>query len=166
MNGSRPNVLFLLSDEHSFRCFGHLDPAADGEAVDTPNLDYLAAKATVFGQTYCQTALCTPSRICMLTSQTPLRSGGWYNDSYLKPGNPTLPRTFAEHGYLTALIGKMDLGGNRQFVGFQHRPYGDLTGQAGHQLEPLNEKHAMPEYARSGWIRGAGITEIPESQLQ
>jgi arylsulfatase A-like enzyme len=57
---SRPNVLFLLSDEHSYRCFGHLDPGGEGEPVDTPNLDELASRATVFHQTYCQVALCTP----------------------------------------------------------------------------------------------------------
>ncbi|HEX9867917.1 MAG TPA: sulfatase-like hydrolase/transferase, partial [Candidatus Tectomicrobia bacterium] len=162
----QPNILFLLSDEHSYRCFSHLDPNIDGEPVHTPTLDALAAPATVFHQTYCQVALCTPSRICMLTGLSPMQSGGWTNWSYLKPDNKTLPQVFAEAGYVTCLIGKMHLGGNRQFVGFQHRPYGDLTGNHGHQLEPLLEQHEEYVYATSGWMSSAGITEIPESKLQ
>ena len=163
---SQPNILFLLSDEHSYRCLSHLDPNDEGEPVNTPTLDRLSAQSTVFHQTYCQVALCTPSRICMLTSMSPIRSGGWTNGSYLKPGNKTLPQTFAEAGYVTCLIGKMHLGGNRQFVGFQHRPYGDLTGKAGHQHEPLLENHKTNEFAQQSWMRKAGLTDIPESKLQ
>jgi arylsulfatase A-like enzyme len=162
----QPNILFLLSDEHSYRCFSHLDPNDEGEPVHTPTLDRLTAQATVFHQTYCQVALCTPSRICLLTGLSPMRSGGWTIGSYLKPGNQTLPQAFAAAGYATYLVGKMHLGGNRQFVGFQHRPYGDLTGNHGHQLEPLAEKHVDLQFALYGWIRRAGVTEIPESQLQ
>lgn len=163
---NQPNILFLLSDEHSYRCFSHLDQNAEGEPVHTPTLDALAAQSTVFHQTYCQVAVCTASRICMLTGLSPMRSGGWGNWSYLKPGNKTLPQVFAEAGYVTCLVGKMHLGGNRQFVGFQHRPYGDLTGMTGHQLEPLLEPHDDYEFAMSKWMRRAGITEIPESKLQ
>jgi choline-sulfatase len=162
---AQPNILFLLSDEHSYRCFGYLDPNGEGEPVHTPVLDALAAQAAVFQQTYCQVALCTPSRICMLTGLSPMQSGGWVNWSYLKPGNKTLPQAFAEAGYVTCLVGKMHLGGNRQFVGFQHRPYGDLTGAPSHQFEPLLEQVGI-EFAIRGWMGKAGVTEIPESILQ
>lgn len=64
MPASRPNVLFLLSDEHSFRFLGH---RADEPAL-TPALDRLAAAGTVFSDAYCQMPLCTPSRICLLTA--------------------------------------------------------------------------------------------------
>ncbi|HRW05559.1 MAG TPA: sulfatase-like hydrolase/transferase [Caldilineaceae bacterium] len=133
----QPNILFLLSDQHSFRCFSHLDPNGEGDPVHTPTLDDLAANATVFHQSYCQVAICTASRIGLLTGLSPMRSGGWTDWSYLKPGNQTLPAAFAAAGYTTCLVSKMHLGGNRQFVGFQHRPYGDLTGNTGHQVEPL-----------------------------
>jgi hypothetical protein len=106
----QPNVLFLLSDQHSYRCFSHLDPNGEGEPVHTPTLDGLAAQATAFHQTYCQVAVCTASRICLLTGLSPMRSGGWTNGFYLKPGNQTLPETFAAAGYTTCLVGKMRLG--------------------------------------------------------
>jgi choline-sulfatase len=161
----RPNILFLLSDEHSFRCFSRLDPAREGEPVRTPAFDSLAASATVFEQTYCQVPLCTPSRICLLTGRETHRCGAWDNQSVLKPGIPTLPGAFAEAGYETCLIGKMHLGGDRQFCGFQHRPYGDLTGKAGHQADPLSSERRHLDNMR-GRTANAGITEIPESLLQ
>jgi choline-sulfatase len=160
-----PNVLFLLSDEHSFRCFSHLDPAGEGEPVHTPALDALAASATTFAQAYCQMPLCTPSRLCLLTGREARRCGAWTNKSVLAPGIPTLPGTFADAGYTTALVGKMHFGGNRQFGGFQHRPYGDLTGGAGHQADPLRPERRHEDGAR-GRTANAGVTDIPESLLQ
>jgi len=161
-----PNVLFLLSDEHSHRFFSHLDPSQEGEPVRTPSFDALANSSAVFAQTYCQMPLCTPSRICLLTGRDQASASAWTNGSWLRPDLPTLPGVFAEAGYTTCLVGKMHFGGDRQFNGFQHRPYGDLTGHAGHQHDPLN-----PEKGRglSGMRRrtaNAGITEIPESLLQ
>ncbi len=159
---NQPNVLFLLSDEHSFRCLSALDPANEGEPVRTPTLDSLTRQGAWFKQAYCQVPLCTPSRICLLTGRNPMTSGGWDNCSYLKPTD-TLPAVFAEAGYETCLIGKMHLGGDRQFVGFRHRPYGDMTGGTGHQWEPMHRRGGQGVRDRT---RDAGITEIPESLLQ
>jgi choline-sulfatase len=160
----QPNILFLLSDEHSFRCMGHVDNASGGEPVHTPNFDRLAMQGTIFSDTYCQMALCTPSRLCILTGREVRGAGAWNNNSVLRPELPTLPRTLAEAGYETCLVGKMHLGGNQQFVGFRHRPYGDLTGRTGHQWEPLDDTDANAKMR----IRttAAGVTEIPESLIQ
>lgn len=163
VNHERPNILFLLSDEHSYRCFSHLDPAGEGEPVHTPAWDALAEKSCVFHTAYCQVSLCTPSRICLLAGANPMTSGGWTNGAMLRPGIPTLPGTLSNAGYATCLMGKMHLGGDRQFVGFQHRPYGDLVGQTGHQWEPL---HRHGGRAIGERLEDAGITEIPESALQ
>ena len=159
----RPNILFLLSDEHSYRFFSHLDPSGEGEPVQTPTLDRLASQATVFDQSYCQVALCTPSRICLLTGRSPMTSGGWDNNLMINPDVATLPQSFADAGYATCLVGKMHLGGNRQFAGFQHRPYGDLTGRTGHQWEPLLDDDRQSLRMRTVKV---GVTEIPESKLQ
>lgn len=161
---SQPNILFLFSDEHSYRCMGHRATADGGEPVHTPAFDRLAAQSTVFSDAYCQMPLCTPSRLCLLSGREVRNAGAWNNNSVLRPDLETLPQTLADHGYTTCLVGKMHLGGNRQFVGFQHRPYGDLTGKTGHQWEPLGEpeKHnAMRDRTAA-----AGLTGIPESQMQ
>ena len=159
----RPNILLLFSDEHSFRCMGHVPAEAGGEPVYTPNFDKLASQGTVFTDAYCQMPLCTPSRMCLLTGREQRNCGAWDNKAVLDPMLPTMPKTFAANGYTTCLVGKMHFGGNLQFHGFQHRPYGDLLGNTGHQWEPLqaDDRHGIEVRTRD-----AGITEIPESKIQ
>ncbi|MXY92770.1 MAG: sulfatase-like hydrolase/transferase [Caldilineaceae bacterium SB0664_bin_27] len=160
---SRPNILFLFSDEHSYRCLSLLE-GQTGEPVQTPVLDGLAKHGAYFSSAYCQSPLCTPSRICLLTGRSPMTSGGWANGSYLKPEIPTVASAFAEAGYATCLVGKMHLGGANQMAGFESRPYGDLTGGAGHQRDPLSKSEAGFEMRSR--TADAGLTEIPESALQ
>ena len=161
----RPNVLFLLSDEHSHRYFSYLDPSIEGEPVNTPAFDSLARSSAVFHQTYCQMPLCTPSRLCMLNGRDVRGAGAWSNNSMLRPELPTLPGTLAEAGYETCLVGKMHFGGSLQYGGFRHRPYGDLTGNCGHQADPIVRERRHDDGMRSRTV-DAGVTEIPESLLQ
>ena len=160
---SQPNILLLFSDEHSFRCMGHVPESEGGEPVHTPTWDRIASQGAVFSDAYCAMPLCTPSRITLLTGKEVRRSGAWGNTSVLRPELDTLPRTLADAGYATCLVGKMHLGGRLQFVGFQHRPYGDLTGKTGHQWEPIDdpENHGMRVRTAK-----AGVTGIPESLIQ
>ena len=164
-NMDRPNILFLLSDEHSFRFMGHVSPEEGGESVETPALDGLANHGVRFTNAYCQMPLCTPSRLSLLTGLEVRRCGGWWNEVVLRPELPTLPAVLGQAGYETCLVGKMHLGGINQFAGFKHRPYGDFTGLTGHQWEPLESKKTGP-YAMRFRTAKAGITEIPESQMQ
>ncbi|TVQ29427.1 MAG: hypothetical protein EA382_00225 [Spirochaetaceae bacterium] len=160
---NRPNILFLLSDEHSYRFLGARAGSPEGESVLTPTLDSLIARGTHFTDAYCQMPLCTPSRISLLTGLEPRACGAWMNESVLRPELPTVASLLGDAGYRTALIGKMHLGGSAQFAGFQSRPYGDLTGKTGHQWEPIedDDRHTMRVRTAK-----AGITGIPESLLQ
>lgn len=165
MSAEYPNVLLLLSDEHSFRFFGHREPEQGGEPVSTPTFDELAASSVEFTSAYCSMPLCTPSRLCLLTGREVQGASAWSNRSHLKPELKTLPEVMSNAGYETALIGKMHLGGTRQFAGFDHRPYGDLTGETGHQYDPPTECMDRGMEMRSR-TRDAGESMIPESMLQ
>lgn len=170
MAPSHPNVLFLLSDEHTFRGLGRLDPTVAGEPVDTPTLDRLAGKSVTFEQAYCAAPLCLPSRLTLLTGLRADRCGAYGNPEMgnmtLDPDLPTLPGVLTRAGYETALVGKMHLDGNRQFVGFRRRPYGDLTGGIGHQPDPPTPDRDRGYASSVRRLRDAGVTRIPESQLQ
>jgi choline-sulfatase len=151
-----------MSDEHSFRCLSRCSDQR-GEPVDTPTFDRLADQSANFDQTYCQMPLCTPSRLCMLTGREVRDCNAWDNRNVLPPDLTTLPEAFNDAGYDTSLVGKMHLGGNRKFGGFDDIPYGDLAERPGHQWEPLDRAGGAATGDRTA---DAGVTEIPESQLQ
>lgn len=160
----QPNILLLFSDEHTFRGLGCLSPQDGGEpGIVSPNLNRLAGHGTMFTNAYCQMALCTPSRLCLLTGREQQHASAWSNDWPLLPNQPTIASILGSDGYATCLVGKMHLGGRTQFAGFQHRPYGDLTGKTGHQWEPIPK----PEVGmRARTATAVGVTAIPESLLQ
>ncbi|MDB4365276.1 sulfatase-like hydrolase/transferase [Akkermansiaceae bacterium] len=58
----RPNVLFIAVDDlrPALGCYG------DKTAV-TPNLDKLAGEGILFERAYCQLAVCSPSRLSLMT---------------------------------------------------------------------------------------------------
>lgn len=58
------NILFIMSDQHNSECFGFKNHP---DAL-TPNLDALAAKGVNFDNAYCNNPICTPSRMCYLSS--------------------------------------------------------------------------------------------------
>jgi arylsulfatase A-like enzyme len=61
----RPNIVILMSDNHSWNhlgCYG--DPV-----VKTPNIDSLAKQGIRFTNAFCSAPSCTPARASMLTGQ-------------------------------------------------------------------------------------------------
>jgi len=101
----RLNVLFLASDDMrpQLGCYG--DPL-----VKSPNLDRLAARGRLFQRAYCQQALCSPSRISLLSGRRisttkidqigpPLRS--------TMPDIVTLPQMFKNAGWHARSLGKI-----------------------------------------------------------
>jgi choline-sulfatase len=97
-----------------------------------------------------------------LTGRNAPEAGAWGNGSVLRPDLSTLPGTLSREGYETCLQGKMHLGGDLQYAGFDHRPYGDLTGQAGHQFEPPHSG----AFEFESLITDVGVTDVPEGLRQ
>jgi N-sulfoglucosamine sulfohydrolase len=66
----RPNILILLSDDHSYpflSCYG--DPN-----VRTPNLDKLAQGGVRFHRYFTACPQCVPSRAALMTGRSPVAS--------------------------------------------------------------------------------------------
>ena len=102
---SRPNVLFIASDDMrpQLGCYG------DG-LVQSPNLDRLAARGLVFDRAFCQQALCSPSRISLLTGRHPWTTRIYQIGPFLRETMPdvvTLPQHFKNQGYFTRSLGKI-----------------------------------------------------------
>ena len=110
----RPNILFLMSDEHSPHAIG----CEGNDIVQTPNLDRLAESGTYFESAYCQVPLCTPSRMCMLTGKHAHRCSAWKNGSILFPEHLTMPAHFAQHAMRLRSLGRCTSVGKNRITGF------------------------------------------------
>lgn len=102
---SKPNVLFLISDDLANLLAVSGDPRAK-----TPNLDQLAARGVRFDRAYCTYPLCGPSRNSMLTGLYPNSTGSLGNGTMFRQTIPThvsLPQAFRHAGYLAVRIGKL-----------------------------------------------------------
>ncbi|TWT81532.1 Arylsulfatase [Planctomycetes bacterium CA13] len=105
---SRPNVIFLMDDQHRWDALGVVDGA-----VKTPNLDALAKSGILYDQAVCQAPMCIASRNSMMFGLYPnqtgvLRNGHGMPDAQL-PARP-LPELFRDAGYQTAGFGKTHWG--------------------------------------------------------
>jgi len=99
------NVLFIAIDDlrPALACYG------DRQAV-TPNIDRLASRGTLFHRAYCQQAVCSPSRLSLLTGRRPDTIRVWDLATHFRAALPdvvTLPQHFKNHGYHTRSIGKI-----------------------------------------------------------
>lgn len=107
---TRPNVLFVVSDDLDcrIRCYG--DPVAI-----TPNIDRLAARGVRFDRAYCQYPLCNPTRSSVLSGMYPVTTGVLDNNTYLvlDQGQKTMPEYFEQQGYSVTQLGKIFHGPNR-----------------------------------------------------
>ena len=102
---TKPNVLFIIVDDLKpiLGCYG--DPF-----VKTPNIDRFAKEGVVFTNTYCQQAVCGPSRASFLTGMRPDYTGVWDLETEMRNINPeilSMPQFFKQNGYITAGIGKV-----------------------------------------------------------
>lgn len=101
--GGRPNLLFLMADDHAAWVMG-----ADGNRQAlTPNMDALAAGGVRYAAHYCNSPVCTPSRQSLLTGQMPHMAGVTQLRTPLSTGKPTLAKQLKRAGYQTAVFGKM-----------------------------------------------------------
>ncbi|MDA8050882.1 MAG: sulfatase-like hydrolase/transferase [Rhodospirillales bacterium] len=149
---ARPNLLFLLSDQHAQRiagCYGE-------SLLVTPALDALAGRGVIFDNAYCASPVCVPSRMSLLTATHPHRQQVWTNDDVLASDRPTWAHALGAAGYRPTLIGRLHALGPDQLHGFLHREVGDHSpnwpGVPRHDLGVLSRANdPWPEsIARSG----------------
>ena len=111
--GKRPNLLFLFSDDQSYKTLSCYPEALPG--VRTPNLDALAASGVRFTHAY-MGSWCMPSRASLLTGRHPygiesMRMEGEYPGSAYDPAQCQFwPKVFRENGYQTVHFGKWHTG--------------------------------------------------------
>ena len=135
-----------MSDEHGpmfSGTYGH-------PLVKTPSMDRIAEQGATFENGYCNSPLCTPSRLSFMTGKYVSHCQGWDNSTPLYVGRVTWPWLLKSLGYDTALNGKMHMMGPRPLNGFDE------------QLS--HDPHAANEHPVIRWKDGVGegITPWPD----
>ena len=105
---SRPNILFLFSDDHALRTIG----AYPGSINSTPNLDRIAREGALFTNSFNVNSICCPSRAAILTGKHSQANGVIGNSSKWNGKQWVFSREIGKSGYQTGLIGKWHLKGN------------------------------------------------------
>jgi iduronate 2-sulfatase len=101
----RKNVLFLAIDDlrPELGCYGH-------PIVKSPNIDKLAKNGVTFDRTYCQQAVCGPTRASLLTGRRPDTTKVYDLKTHIRQTMPdvvTLQQHFKNNGYFSEGIGKL-----------------------------------------------------------
>lgn len=128
----RPNILFLMSDEHRADVAGF----AGNGVVRTPTLDRLAETGVVFNNAYTPSPICIPGRQCIMSGQLPHTCGCYGYGQDLPAGYMTWARRFSQYAYHSVCAGKLHHVGQDQMQGWTNRIAADA--------------HVMP-----GYIEGA-----------
>lgn len=108
----KPNILFIAIDDQNdwIGCLnGH-------PQIQTPNIDALAARGTVFLNAHCQSPLCNPSRTSLMTGRRPSTTGvyglaPWFREIDDLKDIVSLPQYLRKHGYKALTTGKIYHGG-------------------------------------------------------
>jgi len=128
---ARPNILFLLSDDHSYpflSCYG------DGN-VKTPTLDRLAAEGMKFHRFFTAAPQCVPSRAALLTGRSPVAARMTRFSSPLPRDEVTFPELLRQQaGYFTGICGR-----NYHLDGSGSRDRGEVM--------ELVQKHGLRTFA-------------------
>ncbi len=105
------NFVIIMTDTQNKSMIG----AYGNPAVDTPNLDRLAATGTRFDRAYTTCPLCTPARSAIFTGRHPQVNGAWANN--MAPGRniPMMGEIFRHYGFDVAYTGKWHLDGSGYF---------------------------------------------------
>ncbi len=155
----KPNILWITTEGvpvHALGCYG-------SQVAPTPNIDRIAKGGMLFRNSFCNNALCAPSRATLLTGKYDHINGMYSNYDFPSNGQPAstfdakqenIARILKDNGYNTAMVGKWHLPANPGEVGFDYFIYKEGAGG--------------PYYKASGYLQNPsfGSKEIQNNSYE
>uniref|UniRef100_A0A8C4PZ48 N-acetylgalactosamine-6-sulfatase n=2 Tax=Eptatretus burgeri TaxID=7764 RepID=A0A8C4PZ48_EPTBU len=146
-NTSKPNIIIMLMDDMGWGDLG----VFGNPAMETPNLDRMAAEGMIFPNFYTANPLCSPSRAALLTGRLPIRNGFYtsnaharnaYTPQYIVEGISNteilLPKMLHKAGYVSKIVGKWHLGHRASFLPLKHG-FHEWFGSPNCHFGPFND---------------------------
>jgi arylsulfatase A-like enzyme len=139
--GRKPNVLYIMADDLGYAdlsCYGRRD-------YTTPVLDRLAADGMMFMHAYANSAVCTATRVGLITGRYQYRLPIGLQEPLgvadvglpTAAEQPNMPSLMRDAGYRTTLIGKWHLGSLPRF-GPLKSGYDEFWGLYGGGIDYFN----------------------------
>ncbi len=159
---SRPNILFIMSDDHTSQAITAYDDRY-ADFFKTPNIDRIGNEGMRFDDVFCANPICGPSRAIIITGKYSHVNGYYKNEhgGHFNPNQWTFPQALHKAGYTTAMLGKWHLGTKPR--GFDYYMYHNNPGQQGYYFNPVydynGKQKRIPGYATNittdsaiGWL--------------
>ena len=147
---ARPNILFVLSDDHSYpflHCYGR-------EEMKTPNLDRFAAEGIMFRRMFTGAPQCVPSRACFMTGRSAVACRMTRFSSPLPRDELTFPEVLRKEG--------------GYFVGCCGRTYHlDGSGRGPAATDAVFEKYHLATFKeRFDYVDASSQEKVPEKMKE
>ena len=150
----RPNIILILLDDVSpdmFSCYAPFTPKGLEHAAKTPNIDKLAQSGVMFKTCY-GAAMCSPSRVELMTGKYANTTGVYHNAMWTRERSYAVLEDYLsfgkilrDAGYATAIAGKWHAG--------QVMPYEERGGFEEYCIwSQVNEMKECDNY--KGWTGG------------
>ncbi len=114
---ARPNLLIIHTDQLSSWAVSayarelNRTPNYGKILVETPHIDSLAKEGAIFYNFFTNSAVCTPSRGCLLTGRYPHAHGAYKNNIEMNRDEITIAQILQNNMYETGYAGKWHLDG-------------------------------------------------------
>lgn len=149
----KPNILYIMADQLAAPLLKMYNKDSQ---IKTPNLDKLAERSVVFDSAYCNSPLCAPSRMAMVTGQLPSKIGAYDNAAPITEDTLTYAHYLRNEGYECVLGGKMHFIGD-QLHGYEYRLTPDIyPGDMGWSVNWDEPEKRLEWYHNSSSILQAG----------
>ena len=147
-----PNIIFIMSDDHTSQAWGIYGGVLEQYAVNQ-NIKRLADEGVVLNNAFCTNSICVPSRASILTGKYSHKNQVYTLTDVLHSNQLSVAQLIQKSGYQTALIGKWHLKDKPSGFDF----FNILPGQ-GRYNNPVLKNSDNWEYGNKGGTEYKGFS--------